>query len=70
MAKIVVKTFDKPQMVRFMVNSTGEILYGIGLGDKIICACCGSIFALDEITIDGFLYWVDISETIQEGRMC
>lgn len=64
------KMFDMPQMVEFVDNSTGVVLYGIGLGDGIICACCGSIYALDEVTVTKFLYWVDISETMQEGRVC
>lgn len=66
---VEVKMFDSPQMVEFVDNSTGEVLYGIGLGDGIICGWCGSIYALDEVTITKFLYWVDISETIQEGRV-
>lgn len=66
---VKVKMFDTPQMVEFVDNESGEVLYGIGFGDRIICACCGSIFALDEVTVTKFLYWVDISETMQEGRV-
>lgn len=66
---VKVEMFNAPQMVEFVDNSTGEVLYGIGLGDGIICACCGSIFALDEVTVTKFLPWVDISKTIQEERV-
>ena len=66
---VEVKTFDMPQMVEFIDNSTGEIFGGIGLDDEIICGCCGNILALDDVTIIKFLPWVDISETIQGERV-
>jgi hypothetical protein len=48
---------------------------GIMLGDKIICACCGAIFDVDEVVEDAkaqgmpaiqvFASWVDISDEIK-----
>lgn len=64
---VKVKMFDAPQMVEFIDKESGEVLYGIGLGDGIICGCCGSIFALDEVEVIKFLPWIDISEAIYEG---
>lgn len=63
---VKVEMFNAPQMVEFVDNSTGEVLYGIGLGDGIICACCGSIFALDEVTVTKFLPWVNMTEFFYE----
>lgn len=66
---VEVKMFDMPQMVAFIDKASNEILSGIGYGDKVICACCGSIFELDKVEVIRFISWVDISETIQEGRV-
>ena len=66
---VEVKTFDMPQMVEFIDNSTGEIFGGIGLDNEIICGCCGTILGLNDVIITKFLPWVDISETIQEERV-
>lgn len=61
--------FGIPQMIEFIDNSTGEIFYGIGLDDKIICGCCGTILELNDVIITRFIPWVDISKTIQEERV-
>lgn len=63
---VKVKMFDTPQMVEFVDKESGEVLYGIGFGDGIICACCGSIFALDEVEVIRFLPWVDMTEFFYE----
>lgn len=63
------KMFDMPQMIEFIDNSTGEICYGIGLDNEIICGCCGNILGLNDVTITKFIPWVDISKTIQEERV-
>lgn len=63
------KMFDMPQMIEFIDNSTGEIFYGIGLDNEIICGCCGTILGLNDVTIIKFIPWVDISKTIQEERV-
>lgn len=49
---------------------------GIMFGDKIICACCGAVYEVDEVIeyakADGvvairmFVYWVDISTEISD----
>lgn len=62
------KTCEYPRQVRWVdFNSeTENILYGIQLGDKIICSCCGGIFLIDELNelARGALRsnWVEIKE--------
>lgn len=63
------KMFDMPWMIEFIDNSTGEIFYGIGLDNEIICGCCGTILGLNDVIITKFIPWVDISKTIQEERV-
>lgn len=59
--------FDRPVQVTFVpaLNSeyeNPEVLYGIGVGDKIICACCGSTFDYEEVsTFEELNFWVDFS---------
>ena len=36
-------------LLRWRDFDIGDIIYGIQLGDKIICACCGGIFPIDEL---------------------
>ncbi len=42
---------DMPRQVRWtdFDSETGDVIYGIQFGDKIICACCGGIFSIDEL---------------------
>ena len=52
-----------------------DMCAGIMVGDKIICACCGAIFDVDDVVSnaieDGreanrmFDYWVDISDEVR-----
>ena len=45
------KACDVPRQVRWMdfESETEDVLYGIQLGDKIICACCGGFFPINEL---------------------
>ena len=63
---VKVLMFNRPEMVEFVEKDSGEVLCGIGLGDGIICGCCGEIFALSEVEIIRLIPWIDITETIEE----
>lgn len=63
---VKVLMFNRPEMVEFVEKDSGEVLYGIGFGDRIICGCCGEIFALNEVEITRLIPWIDITETIEE----
>ena len=63
---VKVLMFNRPEMVEFVEKDSGEVLYGIGFGDGIICGCCGEIFALNEGEITRLIPWIDITETIEE----
>ena len=59
------------QQVKFIdLNAPSEDqeeLYGILIDDKVICACCGGIFAMDEIEIlEKYTNWADFSKRIGE----
>lgn len=62
------KPCEAPRQVRWtdFDSEAGDTLYGIQLGDKIICACCGGIFFIDELNelarMDLCTNWVEISE--------
>lgn len=62
------KACDVPRQVRWMDfdSETGDVLYGIQLGDKIICSCCGGIFPiaeLNELARDSLCTnWVEVGE--------
>ena len=56
--------FEIPTQVKFYDPDGKQTLYGIGIDDKVICACCGGIFELSEIEIIEFLTWVDFSHKI------
>lgn len=47
-------------------SETGEFLYGIQFGDKVVCSCCGIIFSIDELNeqacIDLCTNWVKVSD--------
>ena len=64
--------FEVPAQVAFVPaldaeNENPEVLYGIGVGDKIICACCGGTFDYEEVsTFEIFDFWVDFSTEISK----
>ena len=61
--------------VQVMFYDGDDMCSGIMVGDKIICACCGSVFDVDEVVSnaieDGreairmFEIWVDISAEVR-----
>lgn len=61
--------------VQVMFYDGDNMCSGIMVGDKIICACCGSVFDVDEVVSnaieDGreairmFEIWVDISAEVK-----
>lgn len=61
--------------VQVMFYDGEHMCAGIMLGDKIVCACCGAVFEVDEVVSnaveDGreairmFQIWANISEEIQ-----
>lgn len=62
--------------VQVMFYDGGEMHSGIMFGDKIICACCGGIFEVEDVyknaQVDGieaairvFTSWVDLSDEIK-----
>ena len=59
-----------PTQVRWgEMNDAGQIdeYFGIAYQDRIICACCGGMYFLDDEDIYIFeeLEWVDISDAIE-----
>ena len=62
------KACDAPRQVRWtdFDSETGNVLYGIQLGDKVICSCCGGIFSIDEMNELARTWlctnWVEVSE--------
>lgn len=62
------KSCEYPRQVRWrdFDSETENVLYGIQIGDKIICSCCGGIFFIDELNelacIDLCTNWVEVSE--------
>ena len=73
--------FNRPKQVMFAdPDNAGEWLAGIAYKDEIICACCGSIFNIDDVveqaTIEGIkqaIYpyekWVDLVYEVTGGEM-
>ena len=59
------KNFEKPCQVRF-VDFENEIHYGIAYHNEIICACCGSIFEIDEVEILQQLSWANFEREISQ----
>jgi len=41
--------FENPTQVKFFNPEEQQTLYGIGIDDEIICACCGGIFEISEV---------------------
>lgn len=61
--------YSIPVQVRFsFVNDDGEkeILYGIAYQDKVICACCGGVFEIEEVTILDDFTWENFTFAIKE----
>ena len=62
-----------PRQVMFYDGE--DMSAGIMIGDKIVCACCGALFEVDEVIAnareDGveavrmFEYWVDLSTEVE-----
>ena len=61
------KACEYPRQIRWtdFDSETGHVIYGVQLGDKVICACCGGIFPIDELNelAREFLCtnWVEVS---------
>ena len=61
--------------VQVMFYDGEDMCSGIMIGDKIVCACCGGVFDVDDVVSnaieDGreairmFDYWVDISDEVR-----
>ena len=64
------KACETPRQVRWrdfdFDSEFEEIIYGIQVGDKIICACCGGIFPIDELNEQAreslCTNWVEVRE--------
>ena len=57
--------FETPTQVKFFDPKNQETLYGIGIDDEIICACCGYVFEVSEVENIEILPWIDISDAIR-----
>lgn len=60
--------FDKPTQVKFFEPNEGEWCYGIAYKNEIICACCGSVFEIEEVSIIKPLTWVGFGDWIKEDE--
>lgn len=64
------KTFyDTPTQVRFKERENDSPLYGIAIGNTVICACCGAVFSLTDeeyeiATVEKELSWVNFTDAI------
>lgn len=58
------KRYDCPTMVEFTDGETDKTFMGIAYGKEVICACCGSIFELNEITITKEKEWIPFNNYI------
>lgn len=61
--------YSIPVQVRFsFVNDDGEeeILYGIAYKDEVICACCGGVFEIEEVTILDDFPWANFALAISK----
>ena len=56
--------FETPTQVKFFDPENQETLYGIGIDDEIICACCGCVFEVSEVENIEILPWIDLADTI------
>lgn len=57
--------YEIPTQVLF-IDDEGYSRVGIAYGDEIICACCGSIFEVDETPVyQEMSIWTDFSEFIK-----
>lgn len=59
---------EVPRQVRWtdFDSETRDVIYGIQFDDKIICACCGGIFPIEELNELGrksfCTNWVEVGE--------
>ena len=72
------KYFDEPKQVVFAdPDNEGAWLIGIAYKNEIICACCGSIFEIEDVVnsvedpekaIFPYLYWKELDNEIKDDR--
>ena len=61
------ENYDAPTMVAFYeIYNKEDVLYGIAFEGKIICACCGSIFLSDEVSIIEEYPWTNFREIFEK----
>lgn len=74
MSKIPYTNFgDMPVQLKFWDEKPQKWFGGIGLGNEVICGCCGRVFTIEEIyknssipdPIDVYPNWIDVSEEIK-----
>lgn len=61
--------YPLPVQVKFSFDigdGEKEILYGIAYQDEVICACCGGVFEIEEVTILDDLTWENFTSAIKE----
>ena len=62
------KACEEPRQIRWtnFDSEYDEMFYGIQIGDKVICSCCGGVFPIYELNeqarLDLGTNWVEISE--------
>jgi transcription elongation factor Elf1 len=73
--------YENPTQVIFAdPDNWGEWIVGIAYEDKIICACCGGVFEIEDVVEIGFeaglanpihsySYWVDVSNEIRGSEL-
>lgn len=61
------KYYDNPTQVAFL-DFDGDLSYGIAYKDEIICACCGSVFEIEEVEIIKELDWLNFEDFIKDWR--
>lgn len=71
------KTFNIPTQVMFWDYEEEEYCFGIAYEDIIICACCGSVFDINDLeenapegkfAIYPYSNWVNLSSEIYGGQ--
>ena len=74
------KEYNTPTQVVFYDSDESQWCSGIAYGDEVICGCCGSVFALEEIhegaEADGlksgiyaYSNWIAINAEIMGGEL-